>query len=272
MPVAATPNPQNLYLGAGEVWLDRFDPVTFLPTGAYRHLGDVDSLEINTVVKALEKKSSMDGARATYANVIVSADVDVTMKLAELDPENFALAMLGSTAAWTQAVNATVTAGVINNGVALVLDRWYDLGFLNPHVTDVKQGTVTLVAGTDYVVDLPSGMIKLISTGPTPPLAAVTVWDGSAPALTGGKLWYGLGNIETYGAIRYRSAANQITGAQLLLDIWNIQLMPEGNLQLIAEQFGEATLKGKVQLALSKPVGQQYYRVRQLPSGVYIPT
>ena len=96
--IAPTPNPQNLYLGAGEVWLDRFDPVTFLPTGAYRHLGDVDSLEINTVVKALEKKSSMDGARATYANVVVSADVDVTLKLAELDPDNFALAMLGENA------------------------------------------------------------------------------------------------------------------------------------------------------------------------------
>jgi len=265
MPVAATPNPQNLYLGAGEVWLDRFDPITFLPTGAYRHLGDVDSLEINTVVKALEKKSSMDGARATYANVIVSADVDVTMKLAELDPENFALAMLGEPAPWTQAIDATITAGEINNGLAIVLDRWYDLGFLNPHVTSVG----SLVAGVDYVVDYPSGMIKFPSTGAAP--LAVTTWTGSAPAITGGKLWYGLGNIETYGALRYRSAANQITGAQLLVDIWNIQLMPEGNLQLIAEQFGEATLKGKVQLALSKPVGQQYYRVRQLPSSVYVP-
>src|ERR1700730_13342566 len=124
MPTAPTPNPPNLCLGAGEVWLDRFDPATFLPTGSYRHLGDVDSLEINTVVKALEKKSSMDGARGTYAHVLVSADMDVTRKLAELDPGIFALAMLGSTAPWTQAANATVTAGVINAGVALVLDRW----------------------------------------------------------------------------------------------------------------------------------------------------
>lgn len=264
-----TPSPQNLYLGAGEVWLDRFDPVTFLPTGAYRHLGDVDSLEVNTVVKALEKKSSMDGARGTYANVIVSADIDVTLKLAELDPENFALAMLGETAPWSQAVDATITAGEINQGEVIALDRWYDLGFLNPHITDVKQGLVALVLGTDYVVDLPSGMIKFPSTGAA--TAAVTTWDGSAPAIAGGKVWYGLGAIETYGALRYRSAANQITGMQMLLDIWNIQLMPEGNLQLIAEQFGEATLKGKVQVDTTKPVGQQYYRVRQLPSGVYVP-
>jgi hypothetical protein len=265
MPTAPTPNPQNLYLGAGEVWLDRFDPVTFLPTGSYRHLGDVDSLELNTVVKSLEKKSSMDGARGTYANVIVSADIDVTLKLAELDPENFALAMLGSTAAWTQTINASISAGAINNGVAIVLDRWYDLGYLNPHVTSVG----SLVAGVDYVVDYPTGMIKFPSTGAA--TAAIYTWVGTAPAIAGGKAWYGLGNIETYGALRYRSAANQITGVQMLLDIWNIQLMPEGNLQLIAEQFGEATLKGKVQVDTTKPVGQRYYRVRQLPSTVYVP-
>jgi hypothetical protein len=199
----------------------------------------------------------------------VSADVDVTLKLAELDPDNFALAMLGENAPWTQVLDATVTAGVINGGVAIVLDRWYDTGFLNPHVTDVKQGLVTLVAGVDYVVDYPTGMIKFPATGAA--LAAITVWDGSAPAIAGGQQWYGLSNIETYGALRYRSAANQITGAQILLDVHNIQLMPEGNLQLIAEQFGEATLKGKCQIDVTRPVGQQYYRVRQLPSTVYVP-
>lgn len=267
---APTPNPQNLYLGAGEVWLDRFDPVTFLPTGAYRHLGDVDSLEINTVVKALEKKSSMDGARGTYANVIVSADVDVTLKLAELDPENFALAMLGKPAVWTQAIDAAITAQNINGGAVIALDRWYDLGYLNPHVTSVSQASDVLVAGVDYVVDLPTGMIKFPSTGAA--TAAATTWTGTAPAIAGGMEWHGLENIETYGALRYRSAKNQIIGAQILLDVWNIQLMPEGNLQLIAEQFGEATLKGKVQVSTNKPVGEQYYRVRQLPSGVYIPS
>jgi len=266
--IAPTPNPQNLYLGAGEVWLDRFDPTTFLPTGAYRHLGDVDSLEINTVVKALEKKSSMDGARATYANVIVSADVDVTLKLAELDPENFALAMLGEPAPWTQAAAPTITAVDINGGDPIALDRWYDLGHLNPHVTSVTQ-TTALVAGVDYVVDYPTGMIKFPSSGAA--TAAATTWTGTAPALSGGMVWNGLENIETYGALRYRSAKNQIVGAQILLDIWNIQLMPEGNLQLIAEQFGEATLKGKVQVDITKAVGQQYYRVKQLPSSVYIP-
>ena len=265
MPTAQTPSPQNLYLGAGEVFLDRFNPTTFAPTGLFRHLGDVDSLEINTVVKALEKKSSMDGVRSTYANVIVSADADVTIKLAELDPENFALAMLGSAAPWTQTLVSAFTARAIAGlGVAdVVLDRWYDMGAMNGVVTAIKQTAVTLVAGVDYVLDAASGMIKFPSTGAASALDSAT-WDGSIPAITGKQEWYGLSNPETYGHLRYRSAANQITGARVLLDIWNIQLMPEGNIQLIAETWGEATLKGKVQIDTTKAVGQQYYRVRQI--------
>jgi hypothetical protein len=267
--IAPTPNPQNLYLGAGECWLDRFNKTTLLPTGIFRHLGLVDSLEINTVVKALEKKSSMSGVRSTYANVIVSADADVTIKLAELDPENFALAMLGETDVWNQPIASAITAVQIGTAAGtpyLVLDRWYDLGYINPVVTDVMQGVsspTTLVAGVDYVVDLASGMIKFPSSGAAD-VTKITKWDGSAPAISTFKEWYGLALPETYGRIRYRSAADQITGVKILLDIWNTQLMPEGNLQLIAETWGEATLKGKVQLATNQPVGQQYYRVRQI--------
>lgn len=265
MPTAQTPSPQNLYLGAGEVWLDRFDPVTFAPTNLFRHLGDVDSLEINTVVKALEKKSSMDGVRSTYANVIVSADADVTIKLAELDPENFALAMLGKTDIWSQTLVSSFTARAIAGlGAGLVvLDRWYDMGALNPVVTAIKQSATTLVPNVDYVFDFTAGMIKFPSTGAAD-IAASATWDGSIPAIAGKAEWFGLANPETYGHLRYRSAANQITGARILLDIWNIQLMPEGNIQLIAETWGEATLKGKVQIDTTKAVGQQYYRVRQI--------
>jgi hypothetical protein len=265
MPFAQTPSPQNLYLGAGDVWLDRFDPTTFLPTGQFRHLGNVDSLEINTVVKALEKKSSMDGVRSTYANVIVSADADVTIKLSELDPENFALAMLGKTQTWTQTLVATFTARAIAGlGAAdVVLDRWYDLGALNGVITAIKQGVTALVAGVDYVVDSSAGMIKFPSTGAAD-IATSATWDGSIPAITAREEWFGLSNPETYGHLRYRSAANQVIGQRLLLDIWNIQLMPEGNLQLIAETFGEATLKGKVQVDTTQPFGQQYYRVRNI--------
>src|SRR5919109_4258557 len=164
MTIAPSPNPKNLYIGAGEIWLDRFDS-TQTPTGRLRHLGDCDSLEINTQSKVLEKKSSMDGSRATYAQVITGTDAEITLKMAELTPENLALALLGDKVAAAQVAAPTVTARDIAGGVHIALDYWYDLGAINPTVTDVKQGVTTLVAGTDYVIDQLAGLIKFPSTG-----------------------------------------------------------------------------------------------------------
>lgn len=266
MGIAPTPNPKNLYIGAGELWLDRFD-TNQNPTKAFRHLGDCDSLEINTQSKLLEKKSSMDGSRATYAQVVVGTDAEITIKLAELDPNNYALAVLGQVSATPQAATSSVTARDIC-GTALVLDSWYDLGAINPTVTDVKQGSTTLAVGVDYVVDVLAGLIKFPSTGAAIP-ATAAVWDGSIPALANLSSIYGLQTPMIFGHLIYRSAPNQVSGIKTRIDVWNASLQPSGQLQLIAETWGEVTLKGKVQLDLTKPFGQQYFRVLgPLPDGI----
>lgn len=268
--IAATPNPKNLYIGAGELFLDRFD-VNQNPTKAFRHLGDCDSLEINTQSKLLEKKSSMDGNRATYAQVVVGTDAEITIKLAELDVDNYALAILGQKNATPQAATTTVTAKDIC-GTALVLDLWYDLGAINPTVTDVKQGSVTLAGPSapvpDYVVDVLAGLIKFPSTGAAI-AATAAAWDGSIPALANLSSIYGLQTPMIFGHLIYRSAPNQVSGIKTRIDVWNASLQPSGQLQLIAETWGEVTLKGKVQLDLTKPFGQQYFRVLgPLPDGI----
>jgi hypothetical protein len=264
--IAPTPNPKNLYIGAGELWLDRFD-ANQNPTKAFRHLGDADSLEINTQSKLLEKKSSMDGNRATYAQVVVGTDAEITIKLAELDVDNYALAVLGAKTATPQASTSTVTARDIC-GTALVLDFWFDLGVINPTVTDVKQGSTTLVAGVDYLVDYLAGLIKFPSTGAAS-AATAAAWDGSIPAIANLSSVYGLQTPMIFGHLIYRSAPNQVSGIKTRIDVWNASLQPSGQLQLIAETWGEVTLKGKVQLDLTKPFGQQYFRVMgPLPDGV----
>lgn len=265
--IAPTPNPKNLYIGAGELFLDRFD-ANQNPTGQFRHLGNVDSLEINTQSKVLEKKSSMDGTRATYAQVVTGTDAEITIKLAELDLDNYALAILGSKVAAPQVENATVTAAQVAGGGNIALDMWFDLGFIDPTVTDVKQGSVTLVAGTDYIVDQLAGLIKFPSSGAA--LAtAPALWDGSVPALANLSAIYGLQTPMIFGHLLYRSAPNQVSGIKTRVDCWNANVQPQGNLQLIAETWGEVTLKGKLQLDLTKPFGQQYFRVLgPLPDGV----
>jgi hypothetical protein len=264
--IAPTPNPKNLYIGAGELWLDRFD-VNQNPTKQLRHLGDCDSLEVNTQSKVLEKKSSMDGSRATYAQVVVGTDAEVTIKLAELELNNYALAVLGSPTAAPQAA-VTITAQDICGGPIGALDMWFDLGVINPTLTDVKQGSTTLAAGVDYVVDVLAGLIKFPSTGAAL-ISAAAAWDGTVPALANLSAIYGLQTPMIFGHLVYRSAPNQVSGIKTRIDLWNANLQPSGNLNLIAETWGEVTLKGKLQLDLTKPFGQQYFRILgPLPDGI----
>lgn len=253
-----TPNNANLYVGAGDVWFDRFD-ANGNPTGL-RHLGNVDSMEITTTVDTKDKKSAMDGARGVYKQIVTGSKADVVLQLSEFDPNNLALAFLGTSAALLQTANPTITVGQINKGQAITPGLSYDLGFLNPTVTDVKQGATTLVLNTDYTVDAESGMITILSTGAA--TAAVTTWDGSCPAIIATANRFIIQGItgQIKGRLRFKSAANQASGPRLLVDVWNLILNPDGALKLISEDIGEFNLKGESQQDLTKPVGQRYFQ------------
>lgn len=259
----STPNSNNLYVGAGEVWLDRFD-ASGNPTGL-RHLGNVDTLGIAPKVDIIDKKSSMTGLRTLLSEVPKGFSAEVSMDLSEWDAENLALAMLGTTSVFSQATNPTVTAGPINNGVAIVLDRWYDFGGLNPTVTDIKQGATTLVAGTDYVLRTDAGMVLFPSTGAA--TAAVTTWDGSFPAIANTlkkMIVQALAVSKVRGHLRYVSALDQAAGPRLMIDIWNLNLYPDGDISLIGEEFASFKLKGNMLADLTKPTGQQFFKVLNL--------
>ncbi len=255
-----TPDANNLYLGAGEVLFDRFDAAG-ASTG-YRHLGLVDSLEITTSVETLEKKSAMDGSRGIYKQTVIGSDAEISMVLAEYDPENLALALLGDTAAFSQAAGGPTTGQSINAGVALKFDRWYDLGYKQVTVTAVKQGATPGVLGTDYELNTELGLIKIKAGGVF--AEAITTWDGSRAGISNKLKVRGLSVGKVEGRLKYFSATNQAAGPRAELDVHKITLNPDGALQFISEEFGTFTLKGKAQKDTTKPAGEQFFVVRQL--------
>lgn len=260
-----TPNSNNLDLGAGEVWFDRFD-ANGKVTGM-RHLGNVDTFELTFAVDKKEKKNAMDGAKATYAEVNVGSSAEVSMVLSEYTKENLALAMLGTSGYFTQAADAAVVDRPVGPDVAanVQLDTLLDLGCFNPTVTAVKQGVTTL-APDAYVVDAEAGTIKLLSsyTGVDAAVAGTLVtWSGSIPAIVAGdKKWkvQALATGIIKGRLRYKSAANQVAGPRKVVDVWIVGLAPDGAMGLITEDFGTFTLKGKVYADTTKAVGEQYCR------------
>ncbi len=261
MPSAATPNPANLSLGAGDVWFARGFQ-SDLNKREYRHLGNVESFAITTTVETIEKKSSMDGARGIYKQAVIGSEGEVSLLLDEYHPENLALALLGDTALFSQAAGGPLTGQSINNGVALKFERWYYLGFKQVSAVVVKQGVTTGVLNTDYELNTELGLVKIKSGGAF--TEAITTWDGSRAAITNANLVRALsvGSIE--GSLKYASAANQGAGPRWEVEIHKIQLNADGELQFISEEFGTFTLRGKAQKDTTKAAGEQFFTLREL--------
>jgi len=254
----ATPDSANIYLGAGEVWFNRFNA-----NGAatqWRHLGNVSRLEPAQSVETLEKRSAMSGARGLLKRVVTSTTSEVSLTLDEFDPENVALALLGTAAAFSQpsgtATDSAIT-GTVKKG------QWLDTGKLKITVTVVKKAPSTvLVLGTDYEVDSDSGMIRILPGSSTVADGDSLLWSGSYPAITSTQV-HALANSRIEGSLRFRSASDAV-GPRYLVDFWKVAITPDGAMALLTTEFGEITLKAAVQEDTTKSVGERYFRMVQL--------
>lgn len=253
----ATPDANNLYLGAGELWVNR---MTNGALGLWRHLGNVTRFELTPTVETLEKQSSMEGARGTLKEVVTKTTMEVGLTLDEFDPENLALALFGSVSAYSQSSGtATDTSLGTSNSKK---GYWLDTGKKKITVTAVKVGATTYTLNTDYTVDSETGMIY-ITPNSTIVDGSTVLWSGSYAAITSTQI-QALADAKIECALQFRSASDA-TGPRFLCDVWKASIQPDGALSMLTEQFGEITLKGKVLADTSKPVGQRYYRKIVLP-------
>lgn len=254
----STPDSTNLYLGAGEVWFNRFSSGT--TKTQWRHLGNVSRLELTQAVETLEKRSAMSGARGLLKRVVTSTTSELAMTLDEFDSENVALALLGTASAFSQS-SGTATDDAITGTVKK--GQWLDTGKLKITVTGVKKAPSTaLVLGTDYEVDSDSGMIRILPGSSTVADGDSLLWSGSYAAITSTQV-QALANSRIEGALRFRSASDSV-GPRYLVDFHIVSITPDGALALLTTEFGEIPLKGAVQEDTSKAVGQRYFRAVQL--------
>lgn len=250
----ATPNSANLYLGAGEIWFNRFDSSG--NKTQWRHLGNVDKFELNPNVQLAEKYSSMNGARGLLSRAVTQTGAELSLTLTEFDPENLALGFLGQTAAFSQisgTATDTAVTGVVKKGQAL------DTGKRKITVTGVKKAPSTaLVLNTDYTVDSDSGLITALSTSSTLSDGDSLLWSGSYP-LIASTLIQALSNAIILGAMRFRSASDA-TGPRYLVDVWKASISPDGALGFIGKDYGEIPMKASLLQDTTQPAGNQFYQ------------
>jgi hypothetical protein len=245
-PYNQAPNPANVILGRGMLYIDNFD-ANGLRTGQ-QAIGNVTAFDTENKVEIKEKYESMDPASSLYARGVTRQTVTLKITGDEFTLDNLARALLGSIVV-INVTGATSTDEAFTPAAGIILGRYYDLANRNvTTLTSVKQGATTLAPGTDYTADLVRGRIYFLPTG-----AAVAGTPATA-TYTYGNFTYHSVSVASVGTVDayVRFIGNPVKGPTFEAEYWHVSFTPTGTLGFIADDFGNWTLEG---LVIADPVG-----------------
>lgn len=217
-------------IGRGQLLFKRANDPSFWK------VGNAKEFTVEFSVEKKEHYSTESGLKVKDAEIIVSVDANVSFVLDEMRKETVAMFLLGT----TQDASQTAQTGVSVQLQGVQPGFYYDLQNRNlSNVTVTDGGTTTFNEGTDYEVDTRSGLLYIPETSNIPAGTNITVTfdvgSDSAELINSGQLY----NIE--GELWF--VADPPTGA--VVDIrGNVQLSPEGELQLIGDDFLTLAFKG----------------------------
>ncbi len=245
------------FLGAGDLYINRFDPVTGIPTGKAGPF-ECSKFEIkpNTELKEATSKG-----KTTYGQVIsavaIQKPADLTVVLTELDKDGLTLALLG-----TQSVINQGSGSITDEVLVAVHDKWVPTskanfataGFVVKHTS----GTPTYVLGTDYDVNYRMGWVRIKSTGAIANSASLKV-SGTYNATTGTRI-AGATQAQVRAEI-ILDGINYDGGKPSICTAWEVLISPDTAFDFVAENFGFISLKGR----LTTPTGKtEPFEVRLL--------
>jgi hypothetical protein len=250
--MASTPSAENLLLGAGQLFFQRFD-ADGVALGGMLPLGNVETLELTTTDDKLVKKSSMSRARPVYKSVTRSRDIILRAVADEFNADNLALMLMGSvsyeTAAATPVTDSVLYADVPAATLGAALGgSYFHVGGLNIGTVTMKVGATALDTDDFEVVNAQMGLIYIKPTAPTTTNGTDDLTVTFTPqAITGTASPMVVGGTETeiQGSVLYIS--DNTSGENFILRVWNVSVSPDGALGLISEEFGTFVLNMAVQ-------------------------
>jgi hypothetical protein len=244
------PDSDNLLVGKGQVWFNRFDALG-IGTGL-RHIGNVDAMEITTADDKIQKYSNMTQDAPLYKEVARRRTITIRLTLSEFEPENMAMVMMGTIVKTATQAATAVTGEVLTT--SSVLGATYVFSKIGPHTgIAIKQGVTTLVLGTDYIISDPNvGVIKILDTSVTVTPGSTITADYTPTAYTAGEIIeiYGGESTTVEGALLF--IGDPVTGPRQKIEVWKVSFTPDGALGLISDEFASVGLSGSV---LADPVG-----------------
>jgi hypothetical protein len=234
-------------LGKGSILLDLFDPTSGLPTG-FQHLGNCTKFEIDIKDDLAELYQSITHTPSLIATAVKKRQPKVTIEGTDFNSKHIAIAQMapGKTALATTAT--TFTSEVLITAVQApnAAGRFFRAANLNTDPTAVPpvltSNAVTLVAGTDYELMDPIKSIYYIPIGTSIASHAVTLTyntlAGSFDQVAAGTVAFQTGHL--------LFAPDPVDGQKIGCDIWHCNLNPNGQIGLIADDYGKWQLDGNI--------------------------
>lgn len=244
------------FLGAGDVWINRYDSVTNLLTG---WVGPLEASKCG-IKPNVELKEMVSKGRGTYGQVIESVALqqpaEFNLTLREARKENITLMFLGEQAALNQTSGSVSDEDLVlkvGYGTQLPKTNISASGFV---LTSKPAGT-TYVEGTDYAVNRRLGIVQAI---PGSSLATAVIGAGAGGlTLLVDYAWDVVAGDRVRGAVQPQLRAwvkfdgkNFADGAAVVADIYEVVLTPNAEFDFLADDWNELQLTGRMKTPLGK--------------------
>lgn len=233
------------FIGAGDIYIDR------MVAGVSQGLAGPYYANKFEIKPNIDKKEQTSKGRNDYGQVLESVTMQkpagFTLELSEVNTESLTLALLGTASASTQA-SGTLTDQV----VAALHDRWVSVSKENlTGVIAVKDttGVTTYVDGTDYVLNKPLGLLKVLSTGAILDAASLKV-SGTYGAITSTKI-SGATNTDIRAKIIF-DGKNQADGLPVVVTVWEAIIAADSAFDFLASDFNTVNLPGTMKTPTGK--------------------
>jgi hypothetical protein len=250
------------FLGAGDVYVSRYNDTTGL-FGAM--LGPFESNKFEIKPKVKQKDATSKG-RATYGQVIESVSIaeptDFAIEFTEVNKETMALAILGTSSVFTQAlgawIDAPITVTAKGGFIPLGKQNVTAAGFLLKN----SAGTTTYVLGIDYELNTRLGWVKILPASAI--LVGATVKVTGAYGAVSGTSITGSTNTQLRLAFFF-DGINQADNLPAQVDVYEAVMSPNAAFDFLGGDFGKIPLTG----SLKTPEGRtEPFVVRLLDSAL----
>lgn len=238
------------FLGAGDIYIERL--IAGVPQGlAGPYYADKFEIKPNVDKKELTSKGRNDYGQV-LESVSIQKPADFTLELSEVNTESMTLALLGTSAAFSQ------SAGTLTDqAVTIKKDRWVSMTKQNIDPdSDVEvthtSGSPTYVEGTDYILNRPLGMIKVLTTSAIADAASVKI-DADYLAISSTVI-SGATNTDIRARIIF-DGKNQADGLPTIVTIHEAIIAADSAFDFLATDFNTVKLPGtmKTPTGMSEP-------------------